>query len=270
MSIFILPFMSKYYQKLGYLILLGLLASCAQTPVQQNTSNISSNFPEQSTNYDQNVYRASNSVTSNERLGTRWGDEINSQVTTTHLKRLSYQPIAEVQVHYANKYFPGQKINSIALGAGQINFSVIDEMGHLLPIYRVGSNYYVSAKVGQSYQLYYKNSSNRTYEIVASVDGLDVLNGRTASRQNAGYVLKPYNSLKIQGFRKSNHAVASFIFSKPEDSYANHNMSGSIHNTGIIGTVVYELNAPHHYYRQPSGHYAPEPTPQAFPADNRF
>lgn len=51
--------------------------------------------------------------------------------------------------------------------------------------------------------------------MVASVDGLDVLDGRQASRQKSGYVLRPYRLISIEGFRKNNTSVASFTFSLP-------------------------------------------------------
>lgn len=96
------------------------------------------------------------------------------------------------------------------------------------------------------------------------MDGVDVINGREASRSNSGYVLNPYESLKIEGFRKSNSAVASFTFSKPEDSYAANSDHGSIQNAGVIGTVIYALEAPESDAK-PINKYAPPPN--AFPAD---
>lgn len=215
---------------------------------------------------------SNDAVANNERLGTRWGDEVTSEVTKVELKRLSNTPLAQLQVRYADKAFTGKSLNDISLGAGQVSFSVTDDSGRTLPMYRAGTGsdtgYYVSAQNGQSYQLHYQNHTGKTYEIVASVDGLDVLNGSTASRNNDGYVLSPNDSLTIEGFRKSQSAVASFIFSKPKDAYANHNKSGSIDNTGIIGTVVYELKAPNKKPATTTG-YAPPPTakPNAFPAD---
>ena len=73
--------------------------------------------------------------------------------------------------------------------------------------------------------------------------------------------------MTIEGFRKSEDAVASFTFSKPKDSYANHNAQGSIDNTGVIGTVVYEIEPID--LPKPKKTFAPEPTtkPNAFPAD---
>ena len=106
--------------------------------------------------------------------------------------------------------------------------------------------------------MHYKNNSNTTYEIVASVDGLNVLNGRAASRQDAGYVLRPRGELTIEGFRKDDNTVAAFTFGAPQDAYAAHSAHGSVQNTGIIGTVVYELQGD-----------TPR-TPNAFPADGRY
>ncbi len=243
--------------KISYLLFSCLLVACSSAPVQELSKSSSNHI--QSTPYTK----------ADEKLGTRWGDEIQSTVSSVNLKRLSNQPVAEVQVRYADKDFVGREINSISVGAGQISFVITNDMAKKLPMYRVDNNYYLSAKEGQSYQLRYTNHSNRTYEIVASVDGLDVINGKSASRSYNGYVLRPYSTLVIEGFRKNNNTIASFIFSKPKDSYANNNPSGSIYNVGIIGSVVYELNAP----KKPQtittpNPYAPNPQPQAFPADN--
>lgn len=210
---------------------------------------------------------SNNQVDSHEQLGTKWGDEVTSQSTQVEAKRMTSEPIDETQVRYAAKTFKGKSLNAISLAAGQVRFTVEDSLGNPLPLFRAGQSYYVTAQDGQSYQLHYQNNSDNTYEIVSSVDGIDVLNGSSASRYNAGYVLEPHDTLVIEGFRKSAEAVASFTFSKPSESYANHNASGSIDNTGIIGTVVYELqplNPP-----KPNPTYAPEPTakPNAFPGD---
>ncbi|MEG2060184.1 MAG: hypothetical protein RRZ33_10205, partial [Lachnospiraceae bacterium] len=104
------------------------------------------------------------------------------------------------------------------------------------------------------------------FEVVASVDGIDVLNGSVASRNNAGYVLHPHSTIQIEGFRKSDSAVASFTFGQPEDAYAANSDHGSIQNTGIIGTVIYQLESPDSKDEvKDSSQYAPPP--KAFPAD---
>lgn len=207
---------------------------------------------------------ANNNVNSDERLGTKWGDDIRSDVTQVSLKRVSNTPVAEALLRYANKDFQGRQVNSISLDAGKISFSVVDDRSVPIAMYRVKQNYYLAGQDGQSYQLQYQNHSGNTYEVVSSVDGVDVLDGSTASRSNSGYVLKPYETLRIEGFRKSDSAVASFTFSQPKEAYAANSDSGSIQNTGIIGTVIYELEAPKQKQRS-SSQYAP--APNAFPAD---
>ena len=206
-----------------------------------------------------------NQVFESERLGTKWGDEISSYVTQSNLKRLSAQPVSEVVVRYANKRFDGLKINSISLAAGKISFSITDDAGRPLPLYREGNTYYLPALDGQNYQLRYRNHSGQTFEVSASVDGLNVVTGKQASRQQEGYVLSPYSQFAIEGFRKSNSAVAAFTFSKPKDSYAANTSQGKVQNTGIIGTVIHELNAP--IAKAPSSDTRYAPAPNAFPAD---
>ena len=196
----------------------------------------------------------------NERLGTKWGDEVDSKVTVVDLRRVSEDPVDQMQVYYADKDYAGRTLNSMSMLAGKVDFSIATDTGNL-PIFRDSNEYYVRGQSGQAYQLVYHNNSANTYEVVASVDGLNVLDGSAASRYSNGYVLSPYEDLVIEGFRKSEDAVASFIFAKPDDSYAANTEAGSIHNTGVIGTVFYELYDPN----KPSSKQ-----PQAFPADSGY
>ncbi len=210
-------------------------------------------------------------ISESERLGTMWGDEVASHSRTVDAKRLSENPILESQLRYAAKVFTGKSINTMSLNAGKISFSVIGDGGEILPIYRDGQKYYLTAKDGESYQLRYENHTNQAYEVVASVDGLDVLNGLSSSKYNTGYLLYPKAILVIEGFRKSDKAVASFTFSKTKDAYASNNIDGSEDNTGIIGTVVYEVKLPKgesiEAETSADSNYAP--APEAFPADKK-
>lgn len=190
-----------------------------------------------------NSEMANATVAENEKLGTQWGDDVTSNVTSVDLERLSDEPVAQTSVRYANKNYQGKSVNSLSVASGMVSFAVRDDQGKSLPLVRDAQHYFLTAKEGQSYTLHYENHSDKTFEIVASVDGLDVLTGKEASKRASGYVLHPHQSLEIEGFRKSDSAVASFTFGKPETSYAANSQHGSIDNTGIIGTVVYELEA---------------------------
>jgi hypothetical protein len=250
--------MMKIISILFSLLFSIFLVACSK---QESRSEISSS---KAVSAEAGAQLANSSVRADEKLGTKWGDEIDSHVTQVDLKRKSYTPVDETLVRYADKNYQGKVINSISIAAGKISFSVVDDQGNRIALYRVGQNYYLAGRQGQSYQLRYENNTGKTFEVVTSVDGVDVINGSQASRRNAGYVLHAHNTLKIEGFRKSNSAVASFTFSKPEDAYAANTASGSIQNTGVIGTVVYELEAPTEKARPVSKYASP---PNAFPAD---
>lgn len=238
------------------------LAACSK----KTEENHSTTKAETTSTADAAAEATNNDVAADEKLGTKWGDEIDSHVTEVDLKRKTDAPLAEAIVQYADKKYQGKSVNSISLAAGKMSFSVVDDHGKNIPMYRVGQTYYLSGREGQSYQLKYENHTGRTFEVVASVDGVDVINGSEASRSNSGYVLNAHDSLTIEGFRKSDSAVASFTFSQPEDSYAANSEHGSIQNAGVIGTAVYELEAPEEESK-PVNKYAQPPN--AFPADHK-
>jgi len=241
------------------LLLCIFLAACSK-----KSDESASQSQTEATSADAAAEAANNQVAADEKLGTKWGDEIDSHVTEVQLKRKSDSPLAETIVQYADKSYKGKTVNSISIAAGKVSFSVVDDRGNRIPMYRVGQSYYLSGREGQSYQLHYENNTAKTFEVVASVDGVDVIDGSEASRSNSGYVLHAHDSLKIEGFRKSESAVASFTFSKPKDAYAANSENGSIQNAGVIGTVLYELEAPEDESK-PVNKYAPPPN--AFPAD---
>lgn len=262
-------------QSFATVLWLSLLVGCSQNSDQSITAESADSSPsiqnetipedsmseDSMANADSEMQAdATQDASESERLGTKWGDDVDSQVTTVDLRRVNEEPIEQMQISYADKNYQGRALNSRSLVAGKIDFSVATDTG-ALPLYRDAGNYYLQGKSGEAYRLVYRNNSANTYEIVASVDGLNVLNGNTASRYDDGYVLSPNDELVIEGFRKSQDAVASFIFSKPDNAYAANTDSGSIQNTGVIGTVIYELYDP----TKPRSSQ-----PQAFPADEGY
>ena len=244
---------------------LALLTACSSntTMTEDATTSVTAESTQNSPSSDsvQAETTAESSIqeaTESEKLGTKWGDEVESNLTLVDLRRVDDEPVDEMQVYYADKTYQGRALNSRSLVAGKVDFSVATDAGQS-SLYRDNGQYYLQGKVGQAYQLVYKNNSANTYEVVASVDGINVFDGSAASRYDNGYVLSPNEELVIEGFRKSQNAVASFIFSQPERAYAANTDSGSIENTGVIGTVIYELYDPNQ----------PKPKRQrAFPADD--
>ena len=70
-------------------------------------------------------------------------------------------------------------------------------------------------------------------QIVLSVDGLDVLDGRPASFRKRGYILNPRQKLVVEGFRQSTEAVAAFRFGPVRESYA----AEKYHNTRNVEVI---------------------------------
>jgi hypothetical protein len=75
-------------------------------------------------------------------------------------------------------------------------------------------------------------------EIVLSVDGLDVIDGRKASVLKRGYLIMPRSQVTIEGFRQSTDAVAAFRFSPVRESYAQEKYRKT-QNVGVIGAAIF-------------------------------
>lgn len=96
---------------------------------------------------------------------------------------------------------------------------------------------YIEGKAGSRYSLKIKNNSCQRILVIPSVDGLSVLNGELANKKSGGYIIDSYDSLVIDGWRKSDNEVAQFLFSRPENSYAEKTGKGQ--NQGVIGALIY-------------------------------
>ena len=113
--------------------------------------------------------------------------------------------------------------------------------GGFLPTFREGYGYgrrLVAGEANSTYSIVVRNRSKSTLEIVASVDGLDVFDGKTASFAKRGYLVNPGTTLEIDGFRTSSDTVAAFKFSSVSNSYANLR-HGDTRNVGVIGIAVF-------------------------------
>lgn len=111
--------------------------------------------------------------------------------------------------------------------------------GDPLPRYEAGGRRIVVGEGGRGYVLSLKNlSDNRSVEVVASVDGLDVMDGKPASVKKRGYVLPAKGTLEIEGFREDEWRVRQFVFGRVADSEAAK--AGQARNVGVIGLAVFE------------------------------
>ena len=128
-------------------------------------------------------------------------------------------------------------------GPGPVDLTVIDrETGAALPFWRQGGSPFVAGDPGHRYGLRVSNRTGGRVLLVLSVDGVNVLTGETAGYDGRGYVLNPYQSYAVNGWRKSDSEVAAFTFASLSRSYAAR--TGRPGDVGVIGMAVFRERAP--------------------------
>ena len=119
-----------------------------------------------------------------------------------------------------------------------IEMNVIDRnQGQAYAHYQQAGLSYVAGNPGERYAIRLRNRSAERVLAVLSVDGVNVISGETAGPQQTGYVLAPYASVEIAGWRKSDREVAQFYFTALPDSYAARTQRP--HNVGVIGVAAF-------------------------------
>ena len=137
---------------------------------------------------------------------------------------------------------------SVWTGAAQagalVDVAVINRAtGERIPVYAHRGRAYVPGTPSAKYSLLISNKTGERVLAVASVDGINVITGETATPAQSGYVLDPWGSVDIAGWRKSMGEVAAFVFTPLLDSYAARTDRPG--NVGVIGVAVFrEVQAP--------------------------
>jgi hypothetical protein len=129
-----------------------------------------------------------------------------------------------------------------------------------LPIYQYRGRLYVAGEPGHQYEIHLRNRSSCRVLAVTSVDGVNVINGETAQTGQSGYVLSPWDSVEIEGWRKSMDEVATFYFTRLSKSYAAR--TGRPENVGVIGVALFRERQRRPYYLDEGAATAPA-APQA-------
>lgn len=102
-----------------------------------------------------------------------------------------------------------------------VQLSVIDrEQDDPLRQYPYRGQRWIEGTPGHRYAVRLQNTTDQRVLVVLSVDGVNAITGATASPGQSGYVLDPWQSSEITGWRKSPAEVAQFVFTDNNDSYA--------------------------------------------------
>jgi hypothetical protein len=194
-------------------------------------------------------------------LGTAYGESRRSSVETVGFRRANPStPDVVFEVRYddvdgvraaaaprrtrswSNPGFDGARSSDALQQHGGLSFALLDARGEILPAAVVAGDLWALGQPDARYSLAIANDTSSAFEVVASVDGLDVIDGRPASFGKRGYIVDPFSSVVIDGWRTSEDTVAAFRFSAIEDSYAER--MGDGRNVGVIGAAFFREAAP--------------------------
>lgn len=182
-------------------------------------------------------------------LGTSWGETRSSQITTTPFNRADPStPFVTASMFYndaegaramagGSPMLPQRRID---VGDGVVSMGLKDgDSGRFLTGFESAGRDYVVGEAGQRYVIVVQNNSSLRLEVVVSVDGLDVVDGKPAGFGKRGYLIEPQGTLEVDGFRQSESAVAAFRFGSVRNSYAANNKKGDARNVGVIGLALF-------------------------------
>lgn len=147
---------------------------------------------------------------------------------------------------------------ALSCGAGAVgnlaDVAVFDRTeGRPLPVYWHEGRAWVVGKPGNEYSIRIRNRQREDVLGVVSVDGVNVVTGETASPQQSGYVLSPWRTFDLSGWRKNLASTAAFYFTALPDSYAAR--TGRPDHVGVIGVALFRRKPE----PQPLGQIAPGP-----------
>ncbi len=179
-------------------------------------------------------------------LGTEWGEARTSRVHDVVFVREAGGPFATAMLNYndrrgveamASREGRPNRFRDVPAGGGAVSISIRDEAGDPLEALKLSGRTFVIGESGQRYTIVLTNNTSHRFEAVTTVDGLDVVNGKSGSFDNRGYVLQPFATVEIEGFRQSASSVAAFRFAAVKDSYAAQ--VGTARNVGVIGVALF-------------------------------
>jgi len=126
----------------------------------------------------------------------------------------------------------------VAAGGPIGNFDLVTRPdARVLPIHEKDGRRWVVGTPGQEYAIRMCNTTGGRVLAVASVDGINIVSGDTASPAQSGYVLGPHECADINRWRKNLSSIAAFYFTELPDAYAAR--TGRPENVGVVGVAFF-------------------------------
>ncbi|APR86059.1 Putative outer membrane lipoprotein [Minicystis rosea] len=179
-------------------------------------------------------------------LGTEWGETRYSSISHVSFERADFaSPFAALALFYndqagANAMTSARQsfTNGFTVAGGLVSVELRDEAGRPYHGFTSAGRSYAVGEAGHRYSIVLHNRTSSRFEVVLSVDGLDVMDGKSASFDKRGYILDAHGDIEVDGFRQSTDTVAAFRFGAVRNSYAQQK-HGDARNVGVIGVALF-------------------------------
>jgi hypothetical protein len=182
-------------------------------------------------------------------LGTQWGETRTSRMSFVGFERADVSsPFATAALFYNDEEgaramtsrsgFRRTPAGPFTVANGLVSVGLRDDAGRFFSGFVAGGRNYAVGESGRAYAIVLHNNTSLRIEVVLSVDGLDVRDGRAAGFAKRGYILEPRAELDIDGFRQSVDEVAAFRFGSVRGSYVGLT-TGDTRNVGVIGVALF-------------------------------
>lgn len=120
--------------------------------------------------------------------------------------------------------------------------SLEEPSGAPLPSFRHAGATYVLGEPGERYVVRVYNPTPERVEAVVTVDGRDAISGELGDYvAQRGYLIEPWGTLTVEGFRRSLDEVAAFRFTGSSQSYSARR--GSAEHVGVVGVALFPEKA---------------------------
>lgn len=178
--------------------------------------------------------------------GTTWGPYLDSPMSYTTFTRGATKPLHGVSLIWYNEMKAVERVTSgnyytrkglQRTAGGLVEWGMKSGLSTLKSYYWKDKRFAVG-RYESSYSIVVKSHARSRLELVVSVDGLDVVDGKEANIKKRGYIIWPGQTLEVKGWRSSQQQVAKFVFSTVDSSYPalKH---GTTRHVGVVGLAVF-------------------------------